>query len=88
MICNFDRTSNNVLVTITCDIPNKEGIFLYNLMILKPFFHFYLLNMDISLNIKVTCIKSLTQVNNTHVQGTVSQNFHLGLSFYLMLRNG
>ena len=45
-------------------------------------FHFYFLNMDISANIIVTEIKFSTEINNIHTQGTVSQIFYLGLSFY------
>ena len=40
--------------------------------------------MDISLDIIVTVIKKLTEVNNIHVQGTVCQNFNLGFGFYFM----
>ena len=44
--------------------------------------------MDISANIRVTEIKFSTEINNIHTQGTVSQIFYLGLSFYFMSKNG
>ena len=38
--------------------------------------------MDISANNIVTEIKFSTEINNIHTQGTVSQIFDLGLSFF------
>ena len=57
-------------------------------MILKLFFHLYLLNMDILLNIEVRYMKFLTELENILMQGTVSQIFDEGLSFYSMSKNG
>ena len=39
---------------------------------------------DISLIIEITVIKSYTDVENIHMEGTVSQNSYLGLSFYFI----
>ena len=43
--------------------------------------------MDILLDIEVSEISFSTGVKNNHMQGIVSQNFYLGLSFYLMSKN-
>ena len=40
--------------------------------------------MDISPDIIVTEIRFSTEVNNMHMQGTVSQNLCLSLSFYFI----
>ena len=37
------------------------------------FFHFYFLNMDILLTNKLPIIKLYTDIENTHMEGTVSQ---------------
>ena len=44
--------------------------------------------MDISANSIVTDIKLSAEVNNIYMQGTVSQNLYLGLSFYFISKNG
>ena len=49
------------------------------------FFHFYFLNCDISLILEITVITFYTDVKNIHMEGTVSQMFYLGLSFYLFM---
>ena len=54
----------------------------------KLFFHFYFLNMDISLYTYSPIMKFCTGVDNTLLEGTVSQNFDLALSFYFMSKNG
>ena len=58
------------------------------LLILNLFFHFYILNIDISLNIYTLMIKSYTGVLNIPLEGTVSQIFYLGLGFDFMTKNG
>ena len=45
------------------------------------FFHFYFLNMDILLTNKLPIITFYTDIENTHMEGTVSQISYLGLSF-------
>ena len=57
------------------------------LLILNLFFHFYVLNMDISLNIYTLVTKFYTGVLNIPLEGSLSQIFYLGLSFYLMIKN-
>ena len=52
--------------------------------ILNEIFHFYFLNSDILLIIKITIIKFYTDIKNIHMEGTVSQIFYLGLSFYFI----
>ena len=52
------------------------------------FFHFYFLNKDISLNIRVRELRFGTYLNNIHMEGTVSPIFYLGLSFYFIPKNG
>ena len=52
------------------------------------FFHFYFLNMDILLNNRLPVITFYTGVKNTHMEGTVSQISHLGLSFSFIWKNG
>ena len=58
------------------------------LLILNLFFHFYFLNMDISLNIYTLVIKFHTYILNIPFKGTVSQIFDLGPGFYFMTKNG
>ena len=48
--------------------------------IYKLFFHFNLLNKDISLISKIKSLRFSTCVKNIHLEGTVSQIFDLGLS--------
>ena len=52
------------------------------------FFGLYLSNVHISTNIVLRNIKSLVVVGEIHVEGTVSQNFVLSLSFHFMQKNG
>ena len=59
-----------------------------NVLILNLFFHFYFLDMDISLNIYTLVMKFYTGVLNILLEGTVSQIFNLGLGFYFMTKNG
>ena len=59
-----------------------------NLLILNLFFHFYFLNMDISLNIYTLVIQFYTGVLDIPLEGSVSQNCYLGPSFYFMTKNG
>ena len=42
--------------------------------------------MEISANIIVTEIKFSTEINNIHMQGTMSQIFYLGLSFFFYIK--
>ena len=46
-------------------------------------FHIYFFNMDISLNKRLTCLKTAIHVHETHLEGSVSQNFDIGLSLNL-----
>ena len=48
------------------------------------FFNFYFLNQDISLNIYFPSIKIHILIENILMEGTVSQNVYLGLSFNFM----
>ena len=59
-----------------------------NVLILNLFFHFYFLDMDISLNIYTLVIKFYTGVLIIPLEGTMSQIFNLGLGFYFMTKNG
>ena len=54
----------------------------------KHIFHFYFLNKDFSLNIEINVLKSLTDVKNILLEGSMSQIFCLGLSFCFMSKNG
>ena len=47
-------------------------------------FNFYCLNQDISLNIHLTSITFHMLIENILMEGTVSQNSNLGLSFNFM----
>ena len=47
-------------------------------------FHFYFLNMDISLNICFSGLKFVMVVHNIPFEGTMSQISDLGLSFDFM----
>ena len=44
--------------------------------------------MDISLDIRFLGMKLFTDDHKIHVEGSVSQNFELGLSFIFMSKNG
>ena len=57
-----------------------------NLLILNLFFHFYFLNMDISLNIYTLVINFYTGVLNIPLEGSLSQIFYLGPGFYFMTK--
>ena len=48
------------------------------------FFNFYFLIQDISFKNYITSMKFHMPNENIHLEGTVSQNFYIGLSFYLM----
>ena len=48
------------------------------------FVQFYFLNMDILLDNKLPVIQFCTDVKNIHMEGTVSQIFYSGLSFYFI----
>ena len=62
------------------------NLILWKLLILNQFFNFYVLNMDISL--RFPGMKFCTVGHKVLLEGTVSQFFDLGLSFYFMLKNG
>ena len=47
-------------------------------------FHVYFLNMDISLIIALISLKICMYIAGICMEGSVSQNFELGLSFCLM----
>ena len=50
------------------------------------FFHFYIFNKDISLNIYDTNMKCSTGVKRIRREGTMSQIFDLGLIFHFILK--
>ena len=64
------------------------NLILRKLLILSQFFYFYFLNMDISLGICFPGMKFCIVGHKVLLEGTVSQIFDLGLSFYFMLKNG
>ena len=47
-------------------------------------FHKFILNMNISLIMRLTCLKIVIHVLKTHLEGRVSQYFDIGLSFNLI----
>ena len=47
-------------------------------------FHVYFFNMDISLNIAHICLKTCMCIAEICMEGSMSQNFDLGLSFCFM----
>ena len=51
-------------------------------------FHFYFLNMDISLTIRPFELRFCVCNSNNPLEGSVSQNFDLGPTFYFMSKNG
>ena len=61
---------------------------LKNLLIKSRFFHFYFLNSDISVNIKVINIKFSVRFLKVRPEGCVAQIFYLGLDFNFMSKNG
>ena len=54
----------------------------------KLIFYFYFLNVDISLDMLLASTNFLTFIEHILMQGNVSQNYCLGLSFYFMTTNG
>ena len=48
-------------------------------------FHVYFFNVDISLIIALICLKECMYIADIGMEGSMSQNFDLGLSFYFML---
>ena len=47
-------------------------------------FLIYFLNKDISLDMRLTCLKMAMDVYETHLEGRVSQNFDIGLGLNLI----
>ena len=56
------------------------------LWILNQFFNFYFLNMNISLNNYAPVIRFKGGALNIILEGTVSQNFDLGLSYHFIFK--
>ena len=89
VIYTFDHSSETVLAIMTYDIPNERGYFSrsfdisvlaikFDLRFFKfkfDFFHFYFFNMDFSFGIQVTGLTFLTDIQNIHMERTVSQIF-------------
>ena len=50
----------------------------------NPIFHVYFFNMDISLITALICLKTCMCIAEICMEGRVSQNFDLGLSFCFM----
>ena len=46
--------------------------------------HIYFLNMDISLTMRLICLKTAIHALDTHLEGRVSQNFDTGLGLSLI----
>ena len=61
----------------------SDKIHFYNI-----FFYFYFLNVNISVTPSSSSIKCYPLVNNISIEGTLSQIFNLGPSFYFMIENG
>ena len=52
-------------------------------------FLIYFLNKDISLDMRLTCLKMAMHVYETHLEGRVSQNVDIGLSLnFIACRTG
>ena len=52
-------------------------------------FHIYFLNKHISLNIRLTCLKTAEHVSETYLEGRVSQNFDIGFNLnFIACRSG
>ena len=54
----------------------------------KLIFDNYFLNLNFSITMVYKELKFCFLILLTHSEGTVSQIFHLGLSFYFMSKNG
>ena len=50
-----------------------------------PFFDVYFLNMDISLIMALRCLKTSIHVTEVCLEGSMSQNFNIRLSFCFMV---
>ena len=53
----------------------------------QHFYHFYFLNIDISVTIQVFGLTFMVCVLKVTLEGSMSQYFDLGLSFYFMSKN-
>ena len=51
----------------------------------KVFFHFYFFNSDFSFAFQNQCTIFYLLIHNDPAEGSVSQNFDLGLSYFLMI---
>ena len=51
-------------------------------------FHKLILNMNISLIMRLTCLRIVMHVLKTHLEGRVSQHFDIDLSFNLIAFRG
>ena len=97
-ICASLHCSLTLFCTLPYDIPNDSLYFclpdhinyvmIYlifrELLIFNHFFDFYFLNMDISLNISFSEMKFCTLGHKISLEGSISQNFDKGLSFYFI----
>ena len=101
-ICATLHCSLSLIYTISFHIPNDSLYFCLSnhvsniminlifrkLLILNQFFDFYFFNMDISLGICFPKMKFCIVSHTILFEGSVSQIFDLGFSFYFMSKNG
>ena len=63
--------------------------FIFQKILIKNlFFHFYFLNPDFKLTIISTTLQLCSLLDNVYLEGTVSQIFYIGPSFYFLAKKG
>ena len=76
-------------MSLSNDIFNSDEIYKCEKLYTKNvFFNKYFLIVHISLNFILTNLRFLVIVDDICIEGTVSQDFVLSLSFYFMSKNG
>ena len=51
----------------------------------NPFFHEYFFNMDISLIVTLTCLKTCMHIGEIFLEGDMSRSLDIGLSFCVIV---
>ena len=80
------------VISLAIEIPTtKKDMMRYRFLkipIKILFFHFYFLNQDFLFTNRISTSRLCNLINNVYLEGTVSQIFDLGPSFYFMSKNG
>ena len=69
-------------------IPSIWVFFFFFFLLRIDFFHFYFLNSHMFVNIQVMNMKFSVWFLKIRLEGSLSQIFYLGPSFYVLSKNG